>query len=1164
VRIDRLAIQHYGPLSPRELDFSGGREGLHVIYGRNEWGKSLSLQSLEHSLFGLPPKLEGFSDPDLLQLEIELALSKGSGDTSTQLAFRRRRRSLVDSVTNQPIEETRIRAFLGSVTADTFRDMYGLSAARIRRGGQLLLSAKGDIAETLFAAATGLEQIRVIGKAINDRHEALYSSAGNAVRPHINSAVRAMRQSVAVYSSTVHSPEALARIQSQLEETTAELKAVESKLHELSNRRNHLGRLRAARAPASELHAARQRLAALDDPPLLADTFRFRLDHARTEIVRILTLKEDLDERFSDQRERRGAITVDDRILNASETIESLLKATGKLEGFDQSIPHRQDEITRLSKVNENLLQQLSATTGQPAREAASRSTETLNQIETLIQDHGGIATAYAERERQLNAAQDRLRVLQEEFATLEVVEDTTAHKSRLATIRDAGDLEKQLSPKRERLASATREHELLLRRLDGRQTEDPVEHLQVPSLDEVREYRERFRHFDQNREEIDGDASKAKVEITRLETAIALLEQEVDLPSEEDLMRARHDRDALIQSTRNGVAGGHLAGPDSAEPFQEIARFVDVADDLVDRLRNHADRASQRIQHGVAIEGLRKLIDQLAEDRTRLAAERATAGEEWRDIWKPAHVEPKSPGAMEAWLSTHAECLKQAKELRQLQSDIESLERQIEADCCALKDLLDDLRGESSDATSRLQLLVLVGQAIDDRQARANLRRQKSEEVAKAEQELPRLETLLEEATTKRTAWSKRWAECMAVLDQPEEVSTDTGRFLLDIMRRVAKNEDKIDEERGRVGKMEDERTKIHDVMRRVCGLLDRDFDPRGIQELSRVASDCLHTNRIAARKRDDLDLEIAETKRYLDTLEGEQATTEAVLTTLRTEARLTTNDDDALDDAWERSENSREIKKTVDHWEQEFLKAAADSDADALFAECIASSTEAINEELEEIDRQSEELAKRRDTVRDQTKTLENQVQALGNDRATRAAADCQMHQAEVLARVREYLPLRLASIALERATRRYRDEHHAPLLSRASVLFQRITGGRYSEIRLAENDLYAVRADATTESVLQRYMSEGTRDQIYLALRLAALEHSHDQGAEPLPLILDDGLVQFDDDRTAAMLEVLAEVSAGMQVIVLTHHSSVVTAARTLQATLPDTVFLHGEAA
>lgn len=1162
MRIDRLAILHYGPLSTRTFDFSGGREGLHVIYGRNEWGKSLSLQSLEHALFGLPRKLDGFSNPDLLQIEV--TLSRARVGTSAQLAFRRRRQSLIDSDSNQPIEETHIRAFLGAATPDTFRLMYGLSAERIREGGQLLLNARGDIANTLFAAATGVERIRGIGKAIDARHEALYSSAGNAVKPHINSAVRAMRRSVEVFSSAVQSPDAIDRLTTQLHNTATELSGIDGSLRQLSTRRSHLNRLRAARAPASELHAAQKRLAALGDPPLLADSFRTRLDHARTEIVRIGTRQEDLDERLSDQRCRRGAITVDDRILNASETIESLLKATGKLEGFDQSIPHRQDEIARLSKVNENLLQQLSATTGQPAREAASRSTETLNQIETLIQDHGGIATAYAERERQLNKAQDRLHVLQEEFATLEVVEDTTAHKSRLATIRDAGDLEKQLSPKRERLASATREHELLSRRLDGRQTEDPVEHLQVPSLDEVREYRERFRRFDQNREAIDGDASKAKTEITRLETAIALLEQEVDLPSEENLKRARHDRDALIQSTRNGVAGGSLAGPDSAEPFQEMARLVDVADDLVDRLRNNADRASQRIQHGVAIEGLRKLIDQLAEDRTRLAAERVTADEEWRDIWKPAHVEPKSPAAMEAWLSTHAECLKQAKELRQLQGDIESLERQIEADCSALKDQLDDLGVASSDATSRLALIIEVGQAIDDRQARANLRRQKSEEVAKAEQELPRLETLLEEATTKRTAWSERWAECMAVLDQPGEVTTDTGRFILDIMRRVAINEDKIDYERDRLAKMEAERTEIYDVMRQVCGVLDREFDPRGIHELSPVAGDRLHANRDALKKRSDLDQEIADTERHLDTLEKDRATAEAVLTTLRKEARLTTNDDAALDTAWERSRDLRELKNTVDHWEQEFLKAAADSDADAFLAECIASSAEAINEELEEIDRRSEEMARRRDTVRDQTKTLEDQVAALGNDRATRAAADCRMHEAEVLARVREYIPLRLASIALERAIRRYRDEHHVPLLSRASVLFQRITGGRYSEIRLAENDLYAVRADATTESVLQRYMSEGTRDQIYLALRLAALEHSHDQGAEPLPLILDDGLVQFDDERTAAMLQVLAEVSAGMQVIVFTHHASVVSAARSLQATLPDTVFLHGEAA
>jgi uncharacterized protein YhaN len=87
----------------------------------------------------------------------------------------------------------------------------------------------------------------------------------------------------------------------------------------------------------------------------------------------------------------------------------------------------------------------------------------------------------------------------------------------------------------------------------------------------------------------------------------------------------------------------------------------------------------------------------------------------------------------------------------------------------------------------------------------------------------------------------------------------------------------------------------------------------------------------------------------------------------------------------------------------------------------------------------------------------------------------------------------------------------------------------------------------------------MSDGTQDQVYLALRLAALGLAHATNAEPLPLILDDGLVHFDDERTATMLEVLAEASDTMQVIVFTHHRSVVTAARALQTRIPSKVFI-----
>ena len=85
-----------------------------------------------------------------------------------------------------------------------------------------------------------------------------------------------------------------------------------------------------------------------------------------------------------------------------------------------------------------------------------------------------------------------------------------------------------------------------------------------------------------------------------------------------------------------------------------------------------------------------------------------------------------------------------------------------------------------------------------------------------------------------------------------------------------------------------------------------------------------------------------------------------------------------------------------------------------------------------------------------------------------------------------------------------------------------------------------LRAIRSGGT-EAVGVEGLSLGTADQLYLALRLASLEvylESH----EPIPLIVDDILIQFDDERAAAALETLAEVSRRTQVVLFTHHEHV----------------------
>lgn len=67
----------------------------------------------------------------------------------------------------------------------------------------------------------------------------------------------------------------------------------------------------------------------------------------------------------------------------------------------------------------------------------------------------------------------------------------------------------------------------------------------------------------------------------------------------------------------------------------------------------------------------------------------------------------------------------------------------------------------------------------------------------------------------------------------------------------------------------------------------------------------------------------------------------------------------------------------------------------------------------------------------------------------------------------------------------------------------------------------------------------MSDGTRDQLFLALRISALEQ-HLESSEPIPFILDDIFVNFDDERIAATFQVLRELAKKTQIIFFTHHN------------------------
>ena len=131
---------------------------------------------------------------------------------------------------------------------------------------------------------------------------------------------------------------------------------------------------------------------------------------------------------------------------------------------------------------------------------------------------------------------------------------------------------------------------------------------------------------------------------------------------------------------------------------------------------------------------------------------------------------------------------------------------------------------------------------------------------------------------------------------------------------------------------------------------------------------------------------------------------------------------------------------------------------------------------------------------------------------------------------------------------------------MVKHAGECFAVLTHGSFEGLRTDFNEkdepvLTGIRPNG--ERVHVEGMSSGTRDQLYLALRLASLERFM-ESSEPMPFIVDDILVDFDDERCEAALSVLAELAQKTQVILFTHHSRVVEQARRLEG--KQQVYIH----
>jgi uncharacterized protein YhaN len=309
------------------------------------------------------------------------------------------------------------------------------------------------------------------------------------------------------------------------------------------------------------------------------------------------------------------------------------------------------------------------------------------------------------------------------------------------------------------------------------------------------------------------------------------------------------------------------------------------------------------------------------------------------------------------------------------------------------------------------------------------------------------------------------------------------------------------------------------------------------------RTLADRLSAARKARETRERLSQERGKGQAEIDRQTHAQAASVAVLDTLR--GRVHAADEGGLVEAIARAQRLLALRDEVAQVEADLRKqddgrtlAELTAEAEGIDVDAIQARLATIGSELAALDAAHKAELEMLLRVRNRLGEMEQ-----GRDAAASAQA-METALADIDDVVVRYPKLRMAQVLLRAGIERFRRQQQGPLLARASQIFARLTEGRYDRLEVDETEdgtpYVSARRPDGMECRADR-LSEGTLDQLYLALRLAAIE-TEAQTTEPLPFIGDDLLVNFDDNRAKAALRVLSDFSRVTQVILFTHHDHI----------------------
>jgi exonuclease SbcC len=1136
MKLQKLYLSAFGPFTDKLLDFSASQARVHLLFGPNEAGKSSALRAMADLRFGIPVRSADNFLHDSPKLLITAVLEDVDGQPVAVARRKKNKDALTqaDPATGQPlatpVSAAVAQALTGGMDRAAFERSFGLDHARLREGGRQLLQGEGELGAALFEASAGLQGIKALLASLQDDAKRYYSP--RATQAVISEALRQIEEHKAAFKAALTRPAEWRDRQRAVDTASDQRSALQDQLKAAQRRIHTLTELRAVLPLLQQLAQVQHALEAQNTINLLPPEAR---EHRLAAQHSLHTATEQWDAAQAEQAacaQAQQALVLEPALLAHAPAIERVVQACALARQQRGEQVQLQTQAGQGAATLADMARRIHPDAGLQAILTAAPGPADRVALDELLDTLARHTQALAQQQERLAQLDTQLAQTLEDAppvppALLAAVESALQHALALGLGVDDTP-QRQTEAQREMDAVEQRlQRTLADLRLPTAAALQAARPLLLADIALAEKNQADYATLTEALRKEDADLQRERSIQQQRQQQLAAVGEIVTAHS---LKTARDQRDACWVEVKTTYGLATLA---AFEPTQT------EADRQADLLREGAERAAQAAECALRIAEADTRRHAIAQQLTDAMARAEQQQRDWLQTLADAHLPPHPPAALREWQALRAVAVELCERHGQLQREQTDAAHALHTRTEALAHALHAAGCLAVNANLLPQAttwLRSAQEAAAQTRAQATQRSAQQAERATLERHIAAQKISLDAAHTAQTAWTTRLF--LATASSPAAIKARLAELAALESAHAAhiRCAQAIAQHQARADDVQAQAQALADVLGEPVQQID-DFADRLSARLTSAQAHALQASEVARR--------LAAAQQQSAIAQQRMTASDTSLQALCTTAGV--DAPQALPEAEDRSTAQRALQDQLHALDAQLRQATVRPLAD-LRTELAGRDAVDMDAERAALDIQTTQLEA---DIASASAALQAAQHALAAIDTSAAAAEAREQMESAVARLRAavqpWMQLRLAESLLQEALKRFRERAQAPMVRLASEYFGLITGGRYPKLVV---DASAERPVLQAEGLDGRLigieaMSEGTADQLYLALRLAALELQRGDGRNgpAMPLVLDDVLMTSDDTRASHIFQALARFAQGGQVLLLTHHQHLV---------------------